>query len=135
MADLSITAANVKLKTSTGVFVLQVGEAVAQGRTLYQRASDGKYMLGDADVLATSLVRYIALTPASTDGYVVAVRDGEIDLGATLTAGATYVASTTPGGIAPIADLASGDFKTILGTARDASTLVLDIAATGIALA
>jgi hypothetical protein len=49
------------------------------------------------------------------------------------TVGQVYVASTNAGGIAPYADLGSGDYVTILGVATTATNLKLSINQSGIA--
>jgi hypothetical protein len=136
MADISQTAANVKIKSQTvTVQVGQAGEAITQGMPVYLLAADGKYYKADADVLASAAAVGVALTPAATSGYILFATAGDIDLGATLTVGLGYYVSTGAGGICPIADLSTGDFPTFLGFAQDASTLRLDINAAGVAKA
>ena len=137
MADISITAANVGLTDDSGVAYrrVQYGETVTQGKSLYLKAADGKYWLADADALATAACVGIAITPGAADEYGIMVEEGPLDLGATLTVGATYVVSTTAGGIAPIADLGSGDFTTILGVAVTSGKLDLKIYQSGVAKA
>lgn len=134
MANLTVTAANVALAGGTPTLrTRQVGEAVTQGEPVYLKA-DGKYWLADADAgVVEAAATGIALTPAATDGYAVVIEAGKVNLGATLTVGATYVVSATPGSVAPIADLVTGDYVTILGTASTASALDLAITVTGIA--
>ena len=126
MADLSITAANVKAgSASTRVQLVQAGEAIDQGEPAYL-ASDGKYYQTDAnDTAIKAQAKGIAITPASTDGYFLLAVDGLINLGATLAVGQIYVCSATKGGIAPYADLTTNDFVTILGVAT--TTALLDI--------
>lgn len=130
MADLTITPANVALAGSTtgaGPTVVQYGEAVTQGEPLYINSSDGKYYLADADASATAAeATKLAMTPGGADDYgIVAGAEMEVDLGATLTVGTTYVVSATAGGIAPIADLTTGDYTCIIGTAETASKIKL----------
>ena len=132
MADLTITAANVGVKTKTvSLQVIQAGEAITQGEPVYKKAADGKAWLADPDAEATAEAIGIAITSAATDEYVVIVKSGGVDLGATLTVGETYVVSTTAGGIAPIGDLTTGDYVTILGNASAAATLDMKINITG----
>lgn len=134
MANLSITAANVAIASLSQVRVVQVGESVTQGQALYLKASDGKYWKADANAsAATAAARGIALSPASTDGYVVLHdRPGDfVNLGATLTAGETYVVSATAGAICPIADLTTGDYVTILGSATTSALIKTIYTSTG----
>ena len=138
MADLSQTAANVGLTNDAGSQIdasKVYGEAVTQGNAVYLKTSDNKYWKADADAAATASADGIALTPGAADEYGVVCTEGYVDLGATLTVGETYVVSTTAGGIAPIADLGSGDYTTILGVATAADTLELNIYVSGVAKA
>jgi hypothetical protein len=137
MADLSQTAANVSLTDSAGVVtrLVQYGETVSQGMPVYKKTSDSKYWKADADAVDTASADGIALTPGAANEYGIIIESGLVDIGATLTVGATYVVSTTAGAIAPIADLASGDFTTILGVATTAGKLLLDIYESGVAKA
>lgn len=134
MADLTQTAANVAAGASTlklRITGIQAGEAITQGQPVYQSTADSKFYRCDADAAATAIAAGIAMTPAATNGYFALAQSGDspgqalINLGATLTVGQVYVVSTNPGGIAPIADLGSGDFVTILGVAT--TTALLDL--------
>jgi len=127
MADLSQTAANVKLMSATQVTVGTAGEALTQGQPVYLSAS--KWYRCDAnDTAAKAVAAGIVLTPAATDGIVVIAPNGaSVDLGATLAIGTTYAVSATVGGICPIADITSGQYPTILGTATTAAKLPLSI--------
>lgn len=133
MADITVTAADVGL-ADTGVVTqtVQVAVAVTQGQVGYLDTTESKYRLADADLSsAAASAAGIFLTPAAIDGYAVIATIGPVDVGATLTVGETYVVSGTAGGIAPIADLATGDYVTILGIATAAGKLQLDISASG----
>lgn len=133
MADITVTAADVGL-ADTGVVTqtVQVAVAVTQGQVGYLDTTESKYRLADADLSsAAASAAGIFLTPAAIDGYAVIATSGPVDVGATLTVGETYVVSGTAGGIAPIADLATGDYVTILGIATAAGKLQLDISASG----
>lgn len=137
MAALTITAANVGLSTESGASTsaVQFGEAITQGQAVYQNTSDNKYYKTDADdTVAKSLCAGIALTKGDADDYGVICTDGDMDLGATLTIGETYAldGGGTTGAIAPVADLATGDWVTILGVAITASRIHLDIYASQI---
>lgn len=138
MADLTQTAANVGLTDDAGSQVDAshvYGETIAQGNAVYLKTSDNKYWKTDADAEATAAASGIALTPGAADEYGVVCTEGYVDLGATLTVGETYVVSTTAGAIAPIGDLGSGDFTTVLGVATAADTLNVNIYVSGTAKA
>jgi hypothetical protein len=124
MANLTQTAANVGVGASSGrVRIVQAGEAITQGMPVYESTS--KWYQADANVQSASQATAIALTSASTDGWIVIVEtvNAYVNLGATLVVGETYVVSRTKGAICPIGDLVAGDYPCILGTATTASLL------------
>ncbi len=128
MADLTQTAANVGLTDQSGarIRVVKAGEAITQGMPVY--VNDAEYYQCDASALASAACAGIAMTPAADGEYfAMAGDDTTVDLGGTLTIGETYCVSATKGAIAPIADLSSGEFVTILGTATAADELKLQL--------
>jgi hypothetical protein len=134
MVDITQTAANVGLTANSSATVLQTvlaGEALTQGQPVYLSA--GKYYKADADAgLVNAAAVGICMSPAAADEYFsMAVAGAKIDLGATLGVGSSYVVSGTAGGIAPIADLATGDWVTHIGTASLANEIELVMKATG----
>lgn len=134
MADLSQTPEDVKLAvTTTHLLVVQVGEAVVQGQPVYFNTSDNKYYLADAtDTAAKAVVKGIVMTPASTNGYAAMVESGlDIDLGADLVVGETYVLSGS-GAICPIGDLATDDWVTHLGIATATRSLAFSVKVSGV---
>lgn len=137
MADLTITAANVRPATAgasqeTGI----AGASITAGQVVYKDATTGKYLLADADVLASSRAVGIALhASADNQPLTVQTKGDDVTIGATVAVGETYVVSTTTGGIAPLSDLSSGDFPTILGYAPEAGKLKLNIIQYGVAKA
>lgn len=136
MADIVQTAANVALGgSSTPQEVVQFGEAVTQGQPLYQSTVDGKYYRCDAnDGLVKAACKAIALTPGATDGYGLVAKPATnpgrslVNLGATLAVGEVYAISATVGRIAPIADIVSTQFVTVIGIAISASLLDFQVA-------
>lgn len=137
MAAISQTAANVAVGSSaTRVRVVQVGEAVTQGMPLRLETADSKYYKSDANASAAAAVcDGIALTPASTNGWVVMALPGaeaQVNIGATLTVGTTYAVSPTAGSIEPLADLTTGSWVTIVGTASTTALLQFVVDNTGI---
>jgi hypothetical protein len=133
MADLTITAANVKLKSAGPVRTVLSAASITQGQPL-RPDGDAWRPAGNTSAAAAD-ARVIALTPCTASGQWVAVAGAaaEIDLGATLVVGETYVVSDTAGAIAPIGDLGAGDFPTILGVAIAADTLRFRPQAAGVA--
>jgi hypothetical protein len=136
MADLTITAANVKKTDSTLITEGIAGATITAGQPVYKDSTaSNKLKPADADVLASAAAVGIALHGASADQPLKYATSGNLALGAVMTAGAVYVVSTTAGGIAPVADLGSGDFVTLLGIATSTSNLKLSISVSATAKA
>jgi hypothetical protein len=136
MADLSLTAANVVAGSGAVVEAGTAGATITAGQVVYRDSADNKYKLADNNS-ATEAVRAprgIALNGASDGQPLSILRSGSITLGAVLTAGVAYYLSDTPGGICPVADLASGEYATALGIATSTSVLNVNITQSGVAL-
>ena len=130
MADLTITAANVKWVADRAPLVEKAGATITRGQVVYRDASTGTYKLAKADNAATTPVAGIAIS----DGYdgshfLLAAPGATIDWGATLTAGEVYVLSATAGGIAPKDDLVSGNATVILAVGGDDSEAMILVTA------
>lgn len=136
MADISITAANVVKGSNAVVEAGTAGATITAGQVVYKDAADGKYKLADADsaTAAAKAPRGIALNGASDGQPLSIIRSGDVTIGATLTAGTAYYLSPTPGGIAPLADVLSGDDVVLIGLAESTSVLAVDIQITGVTL-
>lgn len=140
MADLSIAAANVVEGTVSGMTVFKAttiaGAAITAGQLVYKLASDGKLYPSDANASSTAAnISGMALHGALTNQPLQFASAGPIQVGAILTAGSWYVASTNAGSVAPMADLASGAYSSLVGYGYSTSTLVLQVTTTGVSLA
>lgn len=116
------------------------GAAIDILETVYLDTSQTppKWELADADAEASSGTAGlgIALNTAPENGHLRVAHAGTLTAtGTTFTVGETYVVSTTAGGIAPLSDLASGDYVSILGVASAATVLDTICWATGTAKA
>lgn len=134
MADLSITAGNVVPASNAVVERATAGAAITAGQVVYLDTSDNKMKLADADAAtaAARTPRGIALCGASDGQPIVIQRSGDITIGATVTAGtAYYLSAANAGGIAPVGDLTSGDYYSLIGVAKSASALTLALIYTG----
>lgn len=134
MANLTRTAANVRLMSAGPISPGTSGEAITQGDPLYFDTA-GKLKKCQADGTAAEAdCKAIALSAASAADMDVAyfAPGADIDLGATLTVGETYVVSATAGAICPVGDLVSGDYVTILGIATAANKLPFRPRASGV---
>lgn len=137
MADLSVTAANVIASNSAKRARGIAGATITAGQPVYvDTAASNVLKLADNDAsAATATIAGIALHGAASGQPLEYVtEDPDFTPGATLTTGTIYVASSTAGGIAPAADLASGDYPTVLFVAKSTSKAVMKIVAGGAAI-
>jgi hypothetical protein len=136
MTDLSITAANVVAgggaKRADGF----AGATITAGQAVYLDTTTGTWKLADNNS-ATAAARSpqgIAMHGASSGQPLAVHTKGKITIGATMTAGVAYYLSDTPGGICPVADLASGEYPTFIGIASSTTVLDVNITESGVAL-
>ncbi len=76
----------------------------------------------------------IALNGASSGQPVAVLTKGPITLGAVLTGGVAVMASDTPGGLCPVADVGAGERSVLIGLPTNTSVLNVDIQDSGVAL-
>lgn len=133
MADLTITAANVAPQTGYKSRQGIAGETIDAGECVYiDTADSNKIKLADNGASATAEVAGIAINSASTGNEVSYIYSGTIDIGSGVGKGEVYVVSATAGKIAPVADLATGEYLSILCYGATATQLTIDINKTGI---
>ena len=126
MANLTITAANVVAGAGAAFDSGLAGATITAGQCVYRDAADRKFKLVDADALPSGGVTnvFLALNGAANNQPLTVLRSGEVTIGGTMVAGTTYVAASTPGAIAPQADLGAGDAVIVLGVARTTGIMV-----------
>jgi hypothetical protein len=128
MADYSVTAASVLAGTGAVKENGTAGASITAGQVVYKDASDGaKFKLADNDS-ATAAVRSpygIALHAAASGQPLTVLKSGPITIGATVAVGDVVCLSSTAGGLCPSADIAAGDYNSIIGIAT--STTVVDV--------
>jgi hypothetical protein len=135
MADLSITAANVVAGSDAVRESGTAGATITAGQAVYLDTTDMKYKLADSNGAAALRVpNGIALHGAANNQPIVLQKDGDLTIGATMVAGVAYYLSDTPGGICPVADLASGEYPCIVGIAKSTSVLSVHIQPSGVSL-
>lgn len=134
MADVSKTPANLRVVSDVQGRRVLFGESVSPGDTIYLKTSDRKYYKAINTSLENSTCKGIAIGygGADTYGYIVSEPGSVVNVGATLTQGTIYVVSSTAGGMAPEADIGSGEYVTILGVGDSSGQLQLNIVATGL---
>lgn len=115
MADATITAANVVPSASATLVKVTFGEAVTQGQPVYKKASDGLYYKADGNDSTKIPVAGIACSAVSANQPgVICTDDPAFTPGFTIAAGDVYILSATAGGVAPVADYATGSYFTTL---------------------
>lgn len=125
MADLTLTAANV-LRTAADTTTGIAGETITAGQAVYLKSSDSRYWKAQCDGTAAEAdVKGIALHAALAGQPLTIATAGTMNIGGT-TAKVAYYLSATAGGVAPVADLVSGNYIVHLGyaTATDGSFVV-----------
>ena len=136
MTDLSITAANVVKGTNTVTENGTAGETITAGQPVYKSSTTNKYMKADSNsaTAEAKTARGIALNGAADGQPLQILMKGDVTIGAALTASSRYYLSETAGGIQPEADLGSGENVCLLGLAKSATVLAVNIQAPGVTL-
>ena len=136
MADVAVTAIEVLKDSGTKFEDGILGATVTAGQTVYKDTSDSnKFKLADANASSTTAnVAGIAMNGGASGQPVRVAVGGTLDPGFTVTVGAVYVQSATAGGIAPVADLATGHYPTVIGIGVTASQLKLVLIGGGAAV-
>lgn len=131
MADLSITAANVESFGQQGEGI--AGATITAGQVV-RKDTDGKLVLASDNSATNAAAEGIALNGASDGQPLKYHRSGLIDLGATIAVGKVYVLSTS-GAIAPVDDIAGGEYITVIGVGTAADRMRVGIIQSGVAAA
>lgn len=135
MADVTITAANVVASANAVKHSGVAGTTITAGQPVYKNSADNNRLyLADADASpqAADCVG-VALHGASAgQPLTYAEEDPDFTPGGTLSLsaaadGGVYCLSGTAGGIAPIGDMASGDYPVLLMVAKSTTKAVLKI--------
>ena len=132
MVDLVITPASVIPGTDTEGAMFEYGTAgvaITAGQAVYLDSATNTYRLADNNDTSAALavVRGVALHAAAAGQPLKIQTRGPITIGATVASGSVYVLSATAGGIAPVADLATGNRCTLLGVGLNGSTTRINL--------
>ena len=129
MADVAITEADVQPGSSQPTVTGVAGEDITAGQLLYKDANDnGELKLAQHDgSLAEAELVGVALHTAKSGQPITYQTSGNYTCGGTVVAGTTYVASATPGGLAPQADAGTGDYVSVLGVAISTTVILINI--------
>lgn len=136
MADLSITASSVVPSSAARRVTKTAASTITAGQPVYVNSS-GLVAPADANSSATTAtVLGIAEHGAAANQRVsIVTEDPAFVLGATVAIGDVVIASATAGGIAPVADLTTGWYCTVLGVAVSTTAINLKPVAAGAAKA
>lgn len=136
MVDLVITPASVTAAASAKKTSGTAGATITAGQVVYLDTTDSRLKLADADAAGVGSIPafYIALNGASNGQPLAVISEGDLTLGAVMTAGTSYYLSPTAGGIAPHADILSGDNVVFLGVAKSTSVLAVKPIISGVTL-
>ena len=133
MTDLTITAANVEAQGGAGTSEKTADVTITAGKVLTADSAAKAILASDASAALAAVIG-IALHGAAADQPIKYQTSGRIDLGATLDVGKHYVLSTS-GGIAPVDDIAGGEYASYIGWAEDAQFLRMNLLAADAAAA
>ncbi len=135
MVDVTVTEAEVLPGSDTVYTDGLFGATVTGGQLVYLDSSTATFKLADADVsAAVALAVGIAMIGGVSGQPCKIATGGKMDPGFTVTLAEIYVGSATAGGIAPVADLGSGDFTMIVGIGVTTSSILLLFKTAGVAV-
>ena len=127
MTNLVITPANVQHALFAGIERGIAGVVITAGVAIY-RDTSGQLQRAKTNTAVEADAVGITLNDAAVGQVLAYIVSGDLDLGAVLVVGETYVVSPGIGGfIAPIADITPGQFTTILGIANAINNLKVNI--------
>ena len=133
MADFAITASQVLPGSEAASATFEngiAGVAVTAGQPVFLEAGTNTYKLSDANATAPeAVVRGVALHAAAAGQPLRIQTAGPLTIGAgaAIPVGGVVVLSATAGGLAPVADLATGHRTTIIGIGGALNSLILRI--------
>lgn len=124
--DLSITSTSVTPGANAVIRYDTAGAAITAGKVVYKSSTDGKLYLADADS-GTSAVRdavgIAIVTGAIGTKIAYVIEDDDLTIGATVSNGTVYCLSATAGGIAPLADVTTGWYPTVLAVGKSTTKI------------
>lgn len=130
--DLSITTTSFLTGANAKTKVGKAGAAITIGQLLYFDETAGTWKLCDANASAAAAKcgGIAGSAAASGQDVIVVLEDDDLTLGATLSMSAPiYVPSATAGGIAPVADLTTGWYPSVIIIAKSTTKCIFKPAA------
>jgi len=126
--DYSITPGSVIASAQARKVTGTAGATITAGQLVYLDPVTNTYKLADANGASPLYkVAGIALNGASSGQRItVCTSDPSFTPGTAVNPGEVFIASATPGGIAPFSDAATGWFVTVLGPGIGSNKIKLD---------
>lgn len=140
MANLSITAANVKITNDNLIRNVFAGEAITTGALVFLDVSDDKYYNANTAALASAPLDVdgslygIALNQAAADGHPLAIaRTGAtVDFGAATSTINEHWFGAASDGVISDTEAANGEFGIAVGFATSTSAISLNFQGSGV---
>lgn len=127
MANLTITAGNVAPSAGADIVRGTAGATITAGLVCYLDTGDGRFKPASQNASAINArVVGIALNGASAGQPVALITAGNLVAGATVVVGEIYLLGAS-GAIMPVADLAQGNYVTVLGVGVSTSVIAVNI--------
>jgi len=134
MADITVTAANVRAYDGASTKVVTAATTVTAGQLVYMDTTDSnKYRPAESDAAAAAIIAGIALTNSSDGDPLIIQNGGDVNPGGTVAVGQWYTASSNAGGIAVESDVASGNYPSLFGLGLTTSKIHMVISNTSTA--
>jgi hypothetical protein len=134
MTDLVITNTDVD-KIGGSQRTAEAGVAIAAGESVYIDTAGLAQLCEKGASAVEAAFAGIALNDAGVAQPVTYQAAGSIDLGSVIAAGVIYVCGAAAGGIAPSADIGTGNFVTIIGVGLNGTDLQIGVNQSGVAAA
>lgn len=124
MADISITAASVTAASDARKIYVTAGGTITAGMPVYKDTADNnKYKACDANAAASAVCAGVALNGSSDGQPLTVCEEGDVTYNAVLTRAEIYCVSENAGGIAPKADVGTGEYMSVIGVAISTTVL------------
>lgn len=134
MTDIVITPANVaRVDGSTQTKL--AGVAITAGDSVYVDSSGVLQLCEKDQSVVEAACAGLALNDGAVGQPITYQVSGNLDAGGTLAAGVVYVVGGGPGALAPVADIVTSDFATVIGIATAAGNLKMGLLPSGVAAA
>ena len=132
MADLTITASAVVPAAGSQTTRVTAGATITAGQVVYMDVN-GVAQLARANSATTDDAIGIAVSGSSSGQPLTIVSSGPLSFGSIISTGKIYVLSAAAaGGIAPIDDIAIGDYVTRIGYGLNATQIQVDLNTTSV---